>query len=139
LQSFHGTSSANATRLAASGVNVRIGGGELGRGFYTGEHLHNAKAWAFHMSGDKRQNVVEFVTPDVEMDLLDIRLLDYGSAALYRQNLRKNGTTRTFEFNADLVWAPLVGSERVSGDQYKWESDVSQALLNGSQTLRAVI
>jgi len=91
------------------------------------------------MSGDKRQNVVEFVTPDVEMDLLDIRLLDYGSAALYRQNLRKNGTTRTFEFNADLVWAPLVGSERVSGDQYKWESDVSQALLNGSQTLRAVI
>lgn len=138
MQSFHGTSNSSAQALALGTVNTARGGGELGRGFYTGEHLHNAKTWAFHVSGDKRKNVVEFATPDIAIDALNWHLLDHGSAALFRHSLKVRGLTRSFLFGVDFVWAPIVGSERVSGDQYKWESPTAEQLLNGSQTRRTV-
>lgn len=44
MESYHGTSSANATFLNSGVIEVACGGGELGRGFYSGECLHEAKA-----------------------------------------------------------------------------------------------
>jgi hypothetical protein len=37
------------------------------------------------------------------------------------------------------VWAPIVGSDKVSGDQFKWESMASEGLLNGPGTPRQVL
>ena len=64
MRIFHGTSPTVAASLAAGGVDVTQGGGELGVGFYTGEYLHVAKAWAIHRYGAKQQNVVEFDVDD---------------------------------------------------------------------------
>lgn len=139
MRSYHGTSSVSAVAIAHGAVNVTRGGGELGRGFYSGEHLHEAKAWAFHQSGDKRRNVIEFETPDTDVENLSIKLLDHGTAILTRHRLRNTATTRVHLFNYDMVWAPIVGSERASGDQYKWESQAAQTLLNGSMTARTVL
>jgi len=137
--SFHGTSSKIATALSGGKVNVTLGGGELGRGFYTGEHLYLAKAWAFHQTGDKVKNVVEFLKPDVAVEALSLELLGHGPAALKRRELRNKGTTQTHIFGVDLVWAPIVGNDRVSGDQFKWESNAAELLLNGSTCVRNVI
>ena len=48
MRVYHGTSVTVAQALAAkpSTVSVTIGGGELGRGFYTGGHPSLAAAWA---------------------------------------------------------------------------------------------
>ena len=138
MNSFHGTSSSIAKKLTAGTVDVKIGGGELGRGFYTGQYLHEAKAWAYQMYGDKQKNVVEFSNNDDIVETLSIKILDHGSAGLHRYRIRKAAATRTYQFDYDLIWAPIVGSERVSGDQYKWESRDAQDLLNGKETSRSI-
>ncbi|MBK1884697.1 hypothetical protein JIN85_19960 [Luteolibacter pohnpeiensis] len=140
MESYHGTSSANAAALTSGVIDVTLGGGELGRGFYSGEHLHEAKAWAFHTSGDRTSNVVKLATEDDQVEALDLKLMDAGSAGLARYRIRTAGETRTFVFGHDMIWSPIVGSEKVSGDQYKWESDTSALLLNDSaRTTREVV
>ena len=139
LTSYHGTSTVNASTLAAGTVNVTKGGGELGRGFYTGEHLFEAKAWAYHVSSNKQRNVVEFEIDDAHVEALSLEVLDYGTAVLTRHRLREKGAARTHLFGLDMVWAPIVGSDRANGDQYKWESSTAEALLNGGNTTRKVI
>lgn len=140
MKSYHGTSSKNASSIVSGTIDVKKGGGELGRGFYSGEHLHEAKAWAFHVSEDKTSNVIEITTADDDIDPLDLKLMDTSEAGLRRHYIRNNGKTRTFLFNKDMVWAPIVGSEKVSGDQYKWESNNVETLLNDThKTQRKII
>ncbi len=139
MHSYHGASTAVATTLVAGRVDVTLGGGELGRGFYSGQYLHEAKAWAYQVSGDKRNNVVEFDASDDAVEELDMLMMDYGTAALRRHAIRQQGAMRTHLFEVDLVWAPVVGSERVSGDQYKWESDRAGSLLNAEETARRIL
>ncbi len=141
LATFHGTSAAVARGIAGSkrgAVDVTRGGGELGRGFYTGEHLYEAKAWAFHRDGDKQGNVVEFATEEGAFFALDVLSLDAGEAGRLRQRLRQAATSRTHRAGVDVIWAPIVGSDRVTGQQYKWESASAQSVLNGQQTVRRV-
>lgn len=140
MESYHGTSSTNAASLASGAIDVTLGGGELGRGFYTGEHLHEAKAWAFHTSGDRTSNVVKLTTHDDQVEVLDLKLVDAGTAGLVRYRIRAAGGTRTYLFGHDMIWAPIVGTEKASGDQYKWESAASSLLLNDSaRTTKGVI
>lgn len=139
MLSYHGTSSVTASTISNGGVDATLGGGELGRGFYTGTHLHEAKAWALHRFGEKKNNVVEFNVSDVAVDQLTITLFGHSEASLWRYHIKQAGTTRSHLFNFDLVWAPIVGSERASGDQYKWESKNSETLLNASATVKSVI
>lgn len=135
---FHGTSSTIASRLQAGNVDVTSGGGELGRGFYTGQYLWLAKAWAFGRFAERQRNVVEFDVPDSEVGRLNVECPDGASATLIRSNLRRARTTRTHLFGCDMVWAPIVGKENITSDQHKWESDQSQKLLNGSKVNRKI-
>ena len=139
MESYHGTSSSIALSLFTGTVNVKRGGGELGEGFYTGQHLYLAKVWAFHTTGSKQENVVSFDTDDDDVAALDLIVLSYGGAARKRHHLKMTSQTRTYRFGADMVWAPIVGSERVRGDQYKWESQRAEMLLNGPACMRIVI
>lgn len=139
MYTYHGTSSAFACLLASGGVNVTNGGGELGQGFYTGGLLFLAKAWAFQRFGDKQKNVVSFETPDDEVQQLTLEILDHSAATLRRNSIRRANKTRTYCFGVDMVWAPIVGKERISGDQCKWESTNSERFLNGTKTTRKII
>lgn len=139
MDSYHGTSTLNARLLAGGRVDVSVGGGELGRGFYTGEHLHEAKAWAFHQSGDRQRNVVRFSTADSSIDALSFAVLDYSSASLRRHYIKRSGATRTYLFGRDMIWAPIVGSARAIGDQYKWESTLAERLLNDPATPKQIL
>jgi len=136
--SYHGTSSAIAARLVPGRIDVSLGGGELGRGFYSGQFLHEAKTWAFHKFRGTRGNVLQLDTPDDSVEILNLDILDTRTASLRRSAIRRTSQTRTFLFNRDLIWAPIVGSERVAGDQYKWEARPAQELLNGATTTRTI-
>lgn len=139
MKSYHGTSSTIAARIAQGNVNVTLGGGELGQGFYTGEHLYLAKAWALQVHKDKTKNVVEFETPDKVVESMDIEILDHGMASLKKVEIRRLNLTRGYKFGVDMVWAPIVGKEKISGDQYKWESKISENFLNNSNCQRSII
>lgn len=130
----------SAGKVICAGVDVTLGGGELGRGFYTGEYLHEAKAWAFHVSGDRQRNVVRLTMDDAEVVTLALILLDSSSASICRKLIRISRCTRSYLFGCDMVWAPIVGSSRATGDQYKWESKHAESLLNDPfRTTKAVI
>lgn len=136
---YHGTTSAIATDLATGKVDVAKGGGELGRGFYTAEHLYVAKAWSTGRHGARKKNVVKFIVPDEEVDLLDIEIFNGPAATLHRSNIRRAKKTRTYEFGCDMVWSPIIGKESIISDQYKWESSKSEALLNGTKVPRSIL
>lgn len=139
MNSYHGTDSATASSISNGGVDVTLGGGELGRGFYTGEHLHEAKAWAFHRHGEKKNNVVKFEVVDATVEGLNFHVFNHREAGLLRYQIKQAGSTRTHVFNVDLVWAPIVGSERAAGDQFKWESKGAETLLNDKCTTKSVL
>jgi hypothetical protein len=139
MDTYHGSSASAVSKIATGKVDVTLGGGELGRGFYTGQYLHEAKAWAFQRSGDRRRNVVVLSTPDTQVVSLVFEVLDYRYASLRRSQIKKSGETRTYLFGKDLVWAPIVGTTRASGDQFKWESQAAEFLLNGAQTIRKIV
>jgi hypothetical protein len=132
MRTYHGTSPAIAASLAAGGVDVTQGGGELGMGFYTGEYLHVAKAWAIHRHGARRENVVEFNVDDNQLLALDLVRLSAGQASVIRANLKRKGATRTHTFSCDMVWSPIVGTDKIQSDQHKWESSRSEASLNSA-------
>jgi hypothetical protein len=73
---------------------------------------------------------VQLTTPDSEVEQLDLKLMDAAEAGLRRHWIRTHKGARTFLFGKDMIWTPIVGSEKASGDQYKWESLAAGTLLN---------
>ncbi|KQV83171.1 hypothetical protein ASC90_21440 [Rhizobium sp. Root1220] len=139
MQIYHGTSQQTAQDLASGNVDVTLGGGELGQGFYTGEELHNAKTWAFNRFGDRTANVVEFDVDDTAVLNMNLTIIDGPQATLIRSNIRRSSATRTYRFSCDMVWAPIVGSDRINGTQHKWESRSTERYLNGSTCPKAIV
>lgn len=139
MRVYHGTSSAIALHLSVGNVDVTAGGGELGMGFYTGEYIHVAKTWAVHRYRNRKQNVVEFEVQDTEINARHIILFDRGQASFHRSNIKRSQSTRTFRFFCDMVWSPIVGTNRILANQHKWESDWSQRYLNSAACLRNVV
>jgi hypothetical protein len=139
MESYHGTSVILAANIAGGHVDVSLGGGELGQGFYTGEFLYEAKAWAIHKAGQKKRNVVKFISQDSDVLALDLKMLDRAMASRCRERIRMLNQTHSFCFDCDMVWAPIVGTTYIKGTQCKWESLSAQSLLNGNNTSRVTI
>lgn len=135
--SYHGTSDSFISTILIK-IDISLGGGELGMGFYSGEYLHVAKAWAYNKH-NKSKSVLKLETPDDSVEALNIYLLDHTSANNLRSNLRKTNQCRTFTSGHDLIWAPIVGTTKSSSEQYKWESTDSEKLLNSNLVIKNVV
>lgn len=131
---YHGTSDLFANDLLEGRVDISKGGGELGQGFYLGTALHVAKAWAKQMYGC--ETVIEFQVDDDDFWNFDILSLNINEALEHRSTIRARGATRSFKFNKDIVWGPIVGGPKVYSDQHKWESLSGESFLNSSSVLR---
>ncbi|AIA73519.1 hypothetical protein FF32_01285 [Halomonas campaniensis] len=131
---YHGTSDQYASELMAGRVDTSKGGGELGQGFYLGTALHVAKAWAKQMHDCEA--VVEFQIDDNDFWSFEILSLNEIETIEHRSFIRAEGKTRSFKFNKDVIWGPIVGGPKVYSDQHKWESRKGGAFLNGSSVLR---
>ena len=138
IDCFHGTLDTTANDLVAGKIDVNIGGGELGMGFYTGEYLWVAKSWAANRHG-ANGSVVQVEVTDKEFFDLEPLLLSRLDALKHRDEIRKADATRTYTFNQHVVWSPIVGTTRIDADQYKFESAKSESLLNGPSAFRKVV
>ena len=138
-KSYHGTSPDIVNEILTNGISVSLGGGELGQGFYSGEYLYEAKAWALHKSSSRKKNVIELEHLDEDILNLEIEELTHSQANLKRSSIKKSRMTRAYKFNVDLVWSPIVGTDKISGNQFKWESSDAETLLNNpSKTTKKV-
>jgi len=74
-------------------------------------------------------------------DLLGLNPLSltYEDAVNKRAYIRRLNKTRTYLFNENIVWSPIVGSDKVRGDQLKWESKCSEYILNSNLVSRGKI
>ena len=139
MMSFHGTGPPQALQIAAGKIDVTLGGGELGRGFYTGEMLHVAKRWALHRNQGRDKNVVQFELPMTHWDALNISALDANTATLMRGHIRRWDKTHRYTFRVDVVWSRIVGKLSLNCDQYKWESTLAEATLNSADCMRSIV
>jgi hypothetical protein len=138
IECYHGTLDTTVNDLVAGKIDITLGGGELGMGFYTGEYLWVAKSWAANRHG-LAGAVVCVELDDDDFFTLEPLLLSRVDALKHRDEIKLSGATRTYTFSGNVVWSPIVGSTRVDAEQYKFESRQSESLLNGSDVNRRKI
>ena len=133
---YHGTDRQSGLKLEQGNVDITFGGGELGQGFYLSQWHYVARQWAHHRC--KSSAVVQFQVPERTFWNQNLLPLSKWQADHFRQQVRRALATRTYRFEVDIVWAPIVGTLSIYSDQYKYESEQSQALLNSPEVIRTI-
>jgi len=129
--SYHGTNKENASKIVGppSSVDVSVGKGELGKGFYTGSSIALAAIWA-QLRYDTEAVVIEFDIPKQRfVQLKGISIKTQAEVADTWKKLKDNRETTTHEFGHDYIVAPFATIEE-SGHQYKFESKKAEDVLN---------
>lgn len=138
ISKYHGTSAEIANELKHGKIDHTLGGGELGQGFYLGDLLWVAKAWAHNRHG-VNSAVFKVDIPDPEFNSLSIDLLSRTEALALRKEIKAMNATRTYTSGADVIWSPIVGTTRVDADQYKYQSRNGIDILNGVTCTKDVV
>lgn len=135
MEQYHGTNSLYAASIVVGQVNVNLGGGELGKGFYTGDLLHKACDWAWHQYQTDKA-VVGFTLNDDDFLNLDPHCPNYSTTERYRMFIKSRAETRTYLFNENALWAPVVGRNFQDFNQIKYETKTAENLLNGQRVTK---
>lgn len=126
---FHGTDTTCANSII-NNINVTLGGGELGRGFYAVENIGLAASFAQgKFPGNHKVVKLEIdESAFVNLRIKTIKRIEY----VYRtwQSLLKRKKAFSFLFNVDIVQAPFATIE--FSYQYKFESKQAENVLNNN-------
>jgi hypothetical protein len=127
---YHGTSLGTAQALVANPATVSVsrGGGELGKGFYTGDHVALAAAWA-------RGRVPRWAVLEISVDVSDYvslapLVLSWSQVVNTWNQLKVSGMTHTYVFGYDVVYGPLATFPHAG--QHKFESSTAETVLGRS-------
>lgn len=126
MKLYHGTNSEFTNKLQSKLdiIDVSIGRGELGKGFYTSPDCGLVSIWAYGKHKEKA-SIIEFTLDEFEYMKLDIHMIKLRSEVrdIYFSDQHKI-------FNVDVVEGPYWTIE--SRIQHKFESRKSEILLNKS-------
>lgn len=132
--SYHGTSLTNANKIVGSpnNVDVTLGRGELGQGFYTGTSIALAAIWA--QSRHKKNSAV------IKFEIRESDFIQLNGHLIKKRNILKRiwndlidrGTTFTHKFGYDYVVSPFATVQEI-GSQLKFESKKAENTLNNSK------
>jgi hypothetical protein len=137
---YHGTSRVHALTMRGAvggfgAIDVTLGGGEFGRGFYTQESISNAHRRGYLTYGRHGAVLVVDIDDDEYHALQFLRL---GLNAAQKLNARLHGAARNTYLTADdVIVGPLVTLPQI--EQQKFQSERAEDLLNGPHTQRLVI
>ena len=127
---YHGTTSTIAVLLKNGEIDISKGGGELGKGFYMGNFISQAKTWAFYKNNKRRvpNSIVQF-------NFNTWISFKYQIIGKNRRNklyplIKSKGEQRSYTFNLDFVYCKVLGVEVNGFYQLKWESIKGQEYLN---------
>ena len=148
---YHGTSKTIADNLISGNIKVDVGGGELGKGFYTGNLLYKAFSRA-HRYGKKNMAVVEFIFNDDDFLSYDINYLSFIASYLKYVEIAKKGKKEELFFNKDIIFASVVGDRTIIPywewkikklhkivpcfSQIKFESNKAEKYLNSNKIIK---
>jgi len=138
MELYHGTNVQNANEIENGNITVDLGGGELGKGFYIGDLPHEAFNWAWHQYKTDK-SVVKLIIEDDDIINQDPLCLNYEETCKKRNSLRLDKTTRTFVFDRNIVWAPVVGKNIPNFSQLKIESKSAETFVNGNSVIKTII
>jgi len=135
---YHGCSKKIISGLIAGNIDVSLGGGELGRGFYTSLELWTAKIWT--LTQYQSETVLKIEMSEQAFTELEPLILTFEQACHYRQLIKQHRATRTYLFHQHVIWSPIVG-DQMNGkdDQFKWESKKAERLLNSDKVRKTLI
>ncbi|MFT6067891.1 MAG: hypothetical protein ACJAT2_003638 [Bacteriovoracaceae bacterium] len=125
LKFYHGTSHNNVDNIENNGIDTERGCGELGQGFYLTDKAYEAFNWADMQHGFHNKEVLEYTIEEEEFYNLEPLVLEYNRAVYYRNRIKEDAETCTFQFEESLVWSNIVGVQGIYADQFKLESEDS--------------
>jgi len=127
--SYHGTSKEKASSVIKS-IDLSLGRGELGKGFYTGTSIAMATIWA-RRKFRSNPAVVEFEIDKSKFVLLEGYVIGSREKVwTVWKGLMGNCTTTSHTFGKDYVIAPFAKND--VGHQIKFESPKAAEELNNS-------
>lgn len=128
--SYHGTSREKSLSVI-NGIDLSMGRGELGKGFYTGTSIAMAKIWAERKFGSNAA-IVEFEIDKSKFILLEGHVIGLRERLLIFWNkLKDKKITTSHTFGKDYVIAPFATND--VGHQIKFESPKAAEELNNSK------
>lgn len=135
--SYHGTSSEFAKNIVGppSNVDLNLGKGELGKGFYTGSSIALAAIWA-RLRYEDEGVVIEFEIPKANfVQLRGLLIRTQHEVVTHWEALKLSKKTKRFKFgDIDYVAAPFATVEQ-TGNQFKFESKKAEEELNSSNKI----
>jgi len=136
---YHGSNSTAATLIQCGKIDWHLGGGELGKGFYTTPDIWVASKASWN-SENGSVSVVEIKIEKSDSHKLNQEVFNLYYARRERRNIKKKGAQRTFVYDFfDVIESPIAGAYRYNKNlQHKWQSDASVALLNSKKVLRKI-
>jgi hypothetical protein len=136
---YHGTSRAFAIAMAgapgAGTIDITLGRGEFGRGFYSQDSISNASRRAQTLYGNNSAVLILDID-DHQYHALNVRRLTLNRAQMLNATLRANNTQHVYTTVHDAIVGPLVYQPRI--EQQKFQTVHAQTLLNGPSTQRTV-
>lgn len=130
MKVYHGTnkSARNSIVGPPQSVDVSKGGGEMGAGFYVGENMSMAIAWA--KGRWKKASVLEFDVSNKLYAQLNLKQMNHKQVLNDWHQLKRANQHRTHNYGVDVVFGPLATNPFAV--QYKFESIAAESLLNNS-------
>lgn len=130
MKIYHGTNKSSKRSIIGppSDVDVSKGGGEMGIGFYAGENLSMAIAWA--KGRWKKPSVLEFDVSNKSYAQLSFKQMNHRQVLNDWHQLKRANMHRRHKYGFDIVFGPLATNPFAV--QYKFESITAQNLLNHS-------
>ena len=130
MKVYHGTNKASKNKIVGppQAVDVSKGGGEMGEGFYVGENMTMAIAWA--KGRWKKPSVLEFDVPNKLYAQLNFKQMSHKQVLNDWHQLKRAKLHKTYKYGFDVVFGPLATNPFAV--QYKFESTPAESLLNNS-------
>lgn len=127
-KSYHGGSKASIKSIVAK-VDVTLGSGELGLGFYTQENKTGAVRFAIGRHGELNSACVELEIESSQLMNLTKKVETDPKKGLRKiKSIRKNNKEKKPCFGKDCVIYPLESDTNII--QYKFESSKAENVLN---------
>lgn len=130
MKVYHGTNKKSKKDILGPPVNIEVkkGGGELGQGFYVGENLSLAIAWA--KGKHKDASVLEIDVSNSKYAQLNVKQLSHRQVLNDWKQIQTLRKRNKHKYNFDVVFGPLATNPYAV--QYKFESETAGYLLNQS-------
>jgi hypothetical protein len=130
MKIYHGTNKTSRNSIMGPPTNIETdkGGGEMGQGFYAGENMSMAIAWA--KGRWKKPSVLEFEVSNKLYAQLSLKQLNHKQVLNDWQQMKRKRIHRIHKYGFDIVFGPLATNPFAV--QYKFESISAESLLNNS-------